>query len=88
MTPVDADNTRYFWFQHRNSDPDNGAISQQMFEGAKQAFIEGRDVLTEVHRGMKTSRTRHINLGLDAGAMRFRKMVERRIEASPSPDSA
>ena len=47
-----------------------------------------RDVLTEVHRGMKTSRTRHINLGLDAGAMRFRKMVERRIEASPSPDSA
>ena len=26
MTPVDADNTRYFWFQHRNGDPDNEAL--------------------------------------------------------------
>ena len=81
MTPVDADNTRYFWFQHRNSQPDNEEISRQMFEGAKTAFIEDREVLTEVHRGMKESRTRHINLGIDAGAMRFRKMVERRIAA-------
>lgn len=80
MTPIDADNTRCFWFRHRNSDPDNQEISTKMFEGAKQAFIEDRDVLTEVHKGMKTSRTRHINLGIDAGAMRFRKMVERRIE--------
>ena len=79
MTPVDANNTRYFWFQHRNSGPDNQEISNRMFEGAKAAFIEDRDVLTEVHKGMKTSRTRHINLGIDAGAMRFRKMVERRI---------
>ncbi|MAA50809.1 MAG: (2Fe-2S)-binding protein [Gammaproteobacteria bacterium] len=81
MTPVDADNTRYFWFQHRNSQPDNEAISQKMFEGAKTAFIEDREVLTEVHRGMKESPTRHINLGIDAGAMRFRKMVERQIAA-------
>ena len=81
MTPVDADNTRYFWFQHRNSDPDNAEISQQMFEGAKTAFIEDRDILVEVHKGMKESRTRHINLGIDAGAMRFRKMVERRIDS-------
>ena len=79
MTPVDADNTRYFWFQHRNSDPDNQEISNRMSVGAKAAFIEDRDVLTELHNGMKTSRTRHINLGIDAGAMRFRKMVERRI---------
>ena len=81
MTPVDADNSRYFWFQHRNSQPDNEEISRQMFEGAKTAFIEDREVLTEVHHGMKESRTRHINLGIDAGAMRFRKMVERRIAA-------
>ena len=42
-----------------------------MFEGAKAALIEDRDVLTEVHKGMKTSRTRHINLGIDAGACGF-----------------
>lgn len=79
MTPVDADNTRYFWFQHRNSDPDNATISQQMFEGAKTAFIEDRDILVDVHRGMKNKRTKNINLGIDAGAMRFRKMIEKRI---------
>ena len=80
MTPVDADNTRYFCFRHRNSDPDNAEMSQRMFEGARTAFVEDRDTLVGVHRGMKERRTKHINLGIDAGAMRFRKMVERRIE--------
>jgi vanillate O-demethylase monooxygenase subunit len=79
MTPVDADNTRYFWFQHRNGDPDNEALSAQMFEAAKIAFIEDRDILVEVHKGMKNKRTRNINLGIDAGSMRFRKMIEKRI---------
>ncbi|MEM7429459.1 MAG: aromatic ring-hydroxylating dioxygenase subunit alpha [Pseudomonadota bacterium] len=81
MTPVDEDNTRYYWFQHRNTDPDNEEVSEKMFAGAKMAFEEDRDVLTEVHRGMKNPRSRSINLGLDAGAARFRKMVERRIAA-------
>ena len=64
MTPGNADNTRYF-----------GSIemvtrimksSQQMFEAAKIAFIEDRDILVEVHKGMKNKRTRNINLGIDA----------------------
>ena len=79
MTPIDADNTRYFWFQHRNSDPDNKDLSKKMFELAKMAFIEDRDILVEVHKGMKNKRTRNINLGIDAGSMRFRKMIEKRI---------
>jgi vanillate O-demethylase monooxygenase subunit len=79
MTPVDPDNTRYFWFQHRNGDPDNEALSAQMFEAAKIAFIEDRDILVEVHKGMKNKRTRNINLGIDAGSMRFRKMIEKQI---------
>ena len=82
MTPIDADNTRYFWFQHRNGDPDNQELSEKMFELAKLAFIEDRDILIEVHNGMKHKRTRNINLGIDAGSMRFRKMIEKRIEAS------
>ena len=79
MTPIDADNTRYFWFQHRNGDPDNEALSKQMFEAAKTAFIEDRDILVEVHKGMKYKRSRNINLGIDAGSMRFRKLIEKRI---------
>jgi len=81
MTPVDENNTRYFWFQHRNTEPDNQEISDKMFAGAEMAFSEDREVLTLVHKGMANAKTPSLNLGLDAGAMRFRKMVERRIEA-------
>ncbi len=81
MTPVDEDNTRYYWFQHRDKDPDNQEISEKMFAGAKMAFDEDRQVLTEVHKGMKDAKTPYINLGLDAGAARFRKLLERRIAA-------
>ena len=41
--PVDEDNTRYYWFQHRNSDPDNQEVSEKMFAGAKMAFEEDRE---------------------------------------------
>ena len=81
MTPVDDDHTLYFWFQHRNARADDEAINQQMFAGATMAFNEDKDVLEAVHRGMKAPRTPALNLGLDAGAMRFRRMVERAIAA-------
>ena len=48
----------------------------------KGAFVEDRDILVEVHKGMKNKRTRNINLGIDAGSMRFRKMIEKRIAGS------
>ncbi|MDI3335742.1 aromatic ring-hydroxylating dioxygenase subunit alpha [Defluviimonas aestuarii] len=79
MTPVDADHTLYFWFQHRNALADDEDVSRRMFEGATMAFNEDKEVLEEVHRGMKAPRSPHLNLGLDAGAMRFRKLVETRI---------
>lgn len=81
MTPVDADRSRYFWFQHRNSRPDDAAMSEAMFAGATMAFNEDKAVLEEVHRGMTAPRTPYLNLGLDAAAMRFRRMVDRRIAA-------
>lgn len=79
MTPVDEDHTRYFWFQHRNARADDEALSQQMFAGATMAFNEDKAVLEAVHQGMKAPRTPALNLGLDAGAQRFRRMVERAI---------
>jgi phenylpropionate dioxygenase-like ring-hydroxylating dioxygenase large terminal subunit len=81
MTPVDADNTRYYWFQHRNTDPDNAAISETMNKGALGAFLEDRDVLEAVHKGMAGRRTPHLDLALDAGALRFRKLLKQRIAA-------
>ncbi|RMF35101.1 MAG: aromatic ring-hydroxylating dioxygenase subunit alpha [Alphaproteobacteria bacterium] len=81
MTPVDADRSLYFWFQHRNQLAGDEEVSRRMFEGAKMAFEEDRLVLEAVHRGMKNPRTPPVNLGLDAGAMRFRRLVERRVAA-------
>ena len=52
-----------------------------MFDGATMAFNEDKDVLEAVHRNMKSPATPFLNLGLDAGAMRFRKLVERMTAA-------
>jgi len=79
MTPIDADHSLYFWFQHRNQRAEDDSVSVRMFEGAKMAFLEDKSVLEDVHRGMKEPDTPYLNLGLDAGAMRFRKMVANRI---------
>jgi vanillate O-demethylase monooxygenase subunit len=88
MTPVDADRSLYFWFQHRNARPGDTEMSAAMFAGATMAFNEDKVVLEEVHRGMKDPRTPVINLGLDAAALRFRRLVERRIEAEAAPAQA
>ena len=81
MTPINEDETRYFWFQHRNSDPDNAEVSKFMNDGARMAFIEDKEVLEEVHKGMKNAKTPHIDLGLDAGAKIYRRVLDRAIEA-------
>jgi len=80
LTPVDEHSTRYFWLQHRNTDITDEAITRQIAEGAKQAFMEDKVVLEAVHRGIASEKTRHINLALDASALRFRKLLENRIE--------
>ncbi|NVO58438.1 aromatic ring-hydroxylating dioxygenase subunit alpha [Rhodobacteraceae bacterium B1Z28] len=87
MTPIDEDRTRYFWFQHRNSLSDNAEVSKYMNDGARMAFLEDKDVLEEVHQGMKHAKTPHIDLGLDAGAKQFRRVLGRAIEAeSTTPE--
>lgn len=81
MTPVDVENTLYFWFQHCNAIPGSPDMADRMFAGATMAFNEDKDVLEAVQRGMNAPETPYLNLGLDAGAMRFRKLVERMIAA-------
>ena len=73
-----------FWFQHRNTDPDDVEISERMNAGARSAFEEDRDVLVAVHRGMANMKTPNIDLGLDAGARLFRRALQKRIDASAS----
>lgn len=79
LTPVDENTTRYFWLQHRNTDIDDEALTEMIAAGAKSAFEEDKVVLEAVHRGIASETSRHINLGLDAAAIRFRKLLEDRI---------
>ncbi len=79
ITPVDHGHSRYFWFQHRNMHAGDAELSKRMYEGAIMAFNEDKDVLEHVHEGMKNRTSPYFNLGLDAGAMRFRRKVERQI---------
>ena len=81
MTPIDEHNTLYIWFQHRNTDPDDTAISEQMNAGALMAFNEDKVVLEAVHRGMENKTSPHLDLGLDAGAKLFRLQLGRQIDA-------
>ena len=79
MTPIDADNTRYHWLLHRNTDPDNEEVTAMIASSVKSAFLEDRDVLEAVHTGMANATTRSINLGLDAAALHFRRELEKMI---------
>ncbi len=81
MTPIDEHNTLYIWFQHRNTDPNDTAISEQMNAGAHMAFNEDKVVLEAVHRGMENKTSPHLDLGLDAGAKLFRLQLARQIDA-------
>ena len=81
MTPVDEDNSAYYWFQHYNTDPDDEAVAKQLNQGAIAAFNEDREILEAVHVGMRDQLTPNINLGLDAGAVRFRELMKRSIAA-------
>ena len=59
--------------------PDNEEVTRKIAEGARQAFLEDREILEAVHKGIANETSRHINLGLDAGSLKFRRMLDRMI---------
>ena len=81
ITPIDDANSHYYWFQHRNTDPLDERISETMNAGARMAFVEDKDVLEAVQIGMATKTTPNLDLALDAGALRFRKLLSTRVAA-------
>jgi phenylpropionate dioxygenase-like ring-hydroxylating dioxygenase large terminal subunit len=88
LTPVDESHTRYYWFQARNSDQDDDEVSRQFNEDVRHAFNEDRAILAAVHAGMENRRTPNLNLAIDAGPLRFRRGMQRLIDAeqlAPAP---
>ena len=81
MTPVNEQETRYYWFQMRNFEPDNIDVSRRFDADVQHAFAEDRAVLGAVHAGMLNPRTAPINLPSDAGPIKFRRELAKRIAA-------
>ncbi len=79
ITPIDEDRTAYYWFQNYNTDADNAEVSERLNKGAIMAFNEDREILEAVHLGMKSKTTRNLNLGLDAGSLQFRNLLDKAI---------
>ena len=79
MTPIDNDRTTYYWFQHYNTDIHDQAIATRLNEGAMMAFNEDREILEAVHRGMAAKTTPNLDLGIDSGSLRFRKLLSKAI---------
>ena len=81
ITPIDADSTRYHWFQHFNTGVGDPEVRMFLNEGARSAFEEDRVVLEAVHSGMKDPSRPPLDLQLDIGARKFRKKLAAMINA-------
>ena len=81
MTPVDGDQTRYYWFQMRNFAPDDAAVSQQMTDSVRAIFEQDRAILKAVHQGFKHKRTPNIDIPIDSAPLRFRRRLSQLIAA-------
>lgn len=80
VTPVDADNCRYYWFQVRNYAADDEAESAALTADFIAAFEEDVVVLEAVHQGMKAHGSR-LDLASDLGSGQARRMLARMIKA-------
>jgi vanillate O-demethylase monooxygenase subunit len=81
LTPIDDDKTRYHWFLHRNTDPEDEAITASIAAGARAAFTEDRTVLEAVQIGMADKTRPTLNLAIDAGSVQFRHNLQKLIAA-------
>ncbi len=88
MTPVDEDHTRYYYFQVRNVKPNSKEISALMAKGVRGAFLEDKDVLEACHIGLKSARARTVDLAIDAGPLRFRRMLDKQMAAEQGKAAA
>jgi vanillate O-demethylase monooxygenase subunit len=87
MTPISANQTRYYWFQLRNSPTRDDQLSKSLDEGITQAFSEDSAVLTAVQRGFDKYTNQHIHLASDRAPLQFRRRLAKLV-AEENPGSA
>ena len=85
MTPIDANTTKYYWFQMRNFAADDAEISRQFAVSVRGAFEEDRPILEAVHKAFAEQRTPNIDLKIDVGPLRFRRRLAQMIKDEREP---
>lgn len=85
LTPIDAGNTRYYWFQLRNVAPNDEEASRLMSESVRGAFEEDRVILNALQQSFAETRTPHIDIATDSAALRFRRRLRQMI-ATEQPE--
>jgi vanillate O-demethylase monooxygenase subunit len=86
LTPLDARTTRYFWVQTRNFAPKDAEVSRQFGASVRAAFEEDKAVLEAVQLGIENAQSPLQPLHIDAGPARFRRELQRRIDAESNAD--
>ena len=81
MTPTSETETRYYWFQLRNTRPEDETLSQMMSDDVQHAFEEDRAILNAVQIGLDEKQSPTIDLSIDSGQLRFRRELAKRIDA-------
>jgi len=82
LTPIDAEHTQYYWFQMRNTLPDDAEASRLMSESVRGAFEEDRVILNAIQQSFAQTRTPHIDIAIDSAALRFRRRLRQLIDAT------
>jgi len=88
LTPIDAQRTRYFWFQTRNFAPGDETVSRTMDEGVRAVFEEDQRVLAAVQAGLARAAGPPLNLAIDRAPLLFRRRLAQLIAAEQPTLSA
>ncbi len=81
ITPVNADECMYFWFQVRNFKANCRQTDAALTRDFEQAFSEDVVILSAVHKGIKEARVPPINIASDTANLRYRRLLDKAIES-------
>jgi phenylpropionate dioxygenase-like ring-hydroxylating dioxygenase large terminal subunit len=78
ITPETETTSHYFWAQAHNFEPHNAAMTEQVFEQIKTAFLEDVAVFTAQQRAISLRPDApQVDINADAGGMQARRIVDR-----------
>ena len=76
LTPVTEESCRYYWFQVRNFDADCEETTESLNQAFCGAFNEDIVVMEAVQQGMQHKVTDNIDLSIDVGSLRGRRILD------------